>query len=64
MSVARFIADQRTDYRVPHTLVCALLGLSLGWFYKWLGKAQGQVRSAVCTRRLIGVPTPSTGLCG
>ncbi len=26
MSVARFVADQRTNYRVPHTLACALLG--------------------------------------
>ena len=35
MSVARFIADQRTRYRVPHTLTCLLLGVSLSWFYKW-----------------------------
>ena len=41
MSVARFIADQRTNYRVPHTVVCALLGVSLAWFYKWFGRAQG-----------------------
>jgi len=41
VSVARFIADQRTRYRVPHTVVCALLGVSLAWFYKWLGRAQG-----------------------
>ena len=26
---------------MPHTVVCALLGVSLGWFYKWLGRAQG-----------------------
>ena len=39
MSVARFIADQRTNYRVPHTVVCALLGVSLAWFYKWLVRA-------------------------
>ena len=38
MSVARFIADQRTNYRVPHTITCALLGVSLSWFYKWLGR--------------------------
>ena len=36
MSVARFIADQRTKYRVPHTLTCTLLGVSLSWFYKWV----------------------------
>lgn len=41
MSVARFIADQRTRYRVPHTLTCALLGVSVAWFYKWLGRATG-----------------------
>jgi putative transposase len=41
VSVARFIADQRTNYRVPHTVVCALLGVSLAWFYKWAGRASG-----------------------
>lgn len=41
MSVACFIADQRTKYRVPHTVVCALLGVSLAWFYKWSGRASG-----------------------
>ena len=40
MSVARFIADQRTNYRVPHTLTCLLLGVSLAWFYKWWSRAQ------------------------
>ena len=29
MSVARFIADQRTFYRVPHTVSCAILGSAL-----------------------------------
>ncbi|MBO0839415.1 MAG: IS3 family transposase [Sciscionella sp.] len=38
MSVARFIADQRTMHRVPHTITCALLGVSLGWFYKWINR--------------------------
>jgi transposase InsO family protein len=41
VSVARFIADQRTNYRVPHAVVCALLGVSLAWFYKWIGRACG-----------------------
>ena len=40
MSVARFIADQRTKYQVPLVSVCALLGVSLAWFYKWWGRAQ------------------------
>jgi hypothetical protein len=38
VSVARFIADQRTSYRVPHTITCVLLGVSLAWFYKWLDR--------------------------
>jgi len=38
VSVARFIADQRTNYRVPHTITCSLLGVSISWFYKWLGR--------------------------
>jgi putative transposase len=39
VSVARFIADQRTLYRVPHALTCLLLGVSLAWFYKWASRA-------------------------
>ncbi|BBZ08920.1 hypothetical protein MDOR_30890 [Mycolicibacterium doricum] len=40
MSVARFIADQRTKYRVPHTITCVLLGVSVSWFYKWITRAE------------------------
>lgn len=36
MSVARFIADQRTFYRVPYAVCCAILGISISWLYKWL----------------------------
>ena len=46
MSVARFIADQRTNYRVPHTLTCLLLGVSLAWFYKWRGPAADAAAAA------------------
>ncbi len=35
MSVARFIADQRTFYRVPYAVCCVILGVSTSWFYKW-----------------------------
>ena len=38
MSVARFIADQRTLYRVPVAFCCALLGVSVSWFYKWASR--------------------------
>lgn len=34
MSVARFIADQRTYWKVPVAVCCALLGVSVSWFYK------------------------------
>ena len=36
MSVARFIADQRTMHRMPHAVSCAILGVSVSWFYKWV----------------------------
>ena len=36
MSVARFIADQRTFYRVPYAVCCAILGVSASWLYKWI----------------------------
>ena len=48
MSVARFIADQRTYYRVPVAVCCALLGLSAGWFYKWI---KNPVTAQVARRR-------------
>ena len=43
MSVARFIADQRTKYGVPHAFSCRLLEVSEAWFYKWI-KAPTTVR--------------------
>ncbi|WKK26440.1 IS3 family transposase [Streptomyces olivoreticuli] len=39
MTVADFIASQRTDHHVPHAVSCRLLGVSQSWFYKWLGRA-------------------------
>ena len=45
MSVARFIADQRTLYRVPHAFSCRVLSVSEAWFYKWV-KAPTTVRGA------------------
>ena len=35
MSVASFIASQRTEHRVPHAKCCRWLGVSTSWFYKW-----------------------------
>jgi transposase InsO family protein len=56
VSVARFVADQRTFYRVPHTMTCSLLGVSLSWFYKWISRTptptqrrRAEVDAAVAT---------------
>ncbi|MYA26341.1 MAG: IS3 family transposase [Acidimicrobiales bacterium] len=35
MSVARFVASQRTDHGVPHAVACRALGISESWFYRW-----------------------------
>lgn len=35
MTVASFVAAQRTDHAVPHALTCRALDVSESWFYKW-----------------------------
>ena len=35
MSLAGFIASQRTDHGVPHAVTCRMLEISEQWFYKW-----------------------------
>jgi putative transposase len=35
MSVASFIASQRTEHGVPHAVSCRALEVSESWFYKW-----------------------------
>ena len=35
MSVASFVAAQRTDHDVSQALSCRALGISESWFYKW-----------------------------
>ena len=42
MSVARFMADQRTWYRVPVAFTCLILGLSVSWFLQVAGPAAHQ----------------------
>lgn len=39
MTVARFIANQRTTYRVPQSFTCAVSGVSVSWFSKWIARA-------------------------
>ena len=34
--MVRFIADQRTMHLVPHAVTCAILGVSVCCFYKWV----------------------------
>ncbi|EUA19355.1 HTH-like domain protein [Mycobacterium xenopi 3993] len=52
--MARFIADQRTLHRVPHTVCCAILGVSVSWFYKWLDRqpTERQCRRAALDTRV------------
>jgi putative transposase len=33
--MAGFIAAQRAEFGVPHTVACRALGVSQAWFYKW-----------------------------
>jgi transposase InsO family protein len=35
VSLAAFIADQRTTFDVPHAVSCRALAVSESWFYKW-----------------------------
>ncbi|HET8658501.1 MAG TPA: IS3 family transposase [Micromonosporaceae bacterium] len=35
MSLAGFVAAQRTGYGIPHAVACRALGVSQAWFYKW-----------------------------
>lgn len=35
MTVASFVAAQRTDHGVAHVISCRALGVSPSWFYKW-----------------------------
>ena len=53
MSVAGFIADQRTSYRVPHAVCCAILGVSVSWFYKWLARVGNPAPTVRAQRRAL-----------
>ena len=48
MSVASFVAAQRTDHGVPHVISCRALQVSESWFYKWRNRppTPGQKRRA------------------
>ena len=38
MTVASFVAAQRTDHGVPHATACRALGMPESTFYKWLNR--------------------------
>ena len=66
MSVARFIADQRTLYRVPVAFTCLILGVSISWFYKWIdrGPTRRQRRRAKVDAAVAAAFKASRGLHG
>jgi hypothetical protein len=35
MTVASFVAAQRTEHDVPHAVSCRALDVSESWLYKW-----------------------------
>lgn len=35
MTLARFVASQRTDHGIPHAVACRALGVGESWFYRW-----------------------------
>jgi putative transposase len=61
VSVARFIADQRTFYRVPYAVCCVILGVSQSWFYKWFNRpaTAGQRRRGELDAAVLKMFDPS-----
>jgi transposase InsO family protein len=51
VSLARFIADQRASYRVPHAVCCRVLSVSESWFYKWSRRRRGGESTPAGQRR-------------
>jgi hypothetical protein len=49
VSLAVFIAGQRTSHCVPHTVACRALGVSPSWFSQW--QHRSRVPSPVQQRR-------------
>jgi putative transposase len=39
--MARFIDAQRAEHGIPHAVACRALGVSPGWFYKWVCHERG-----------------------
>ena len=55
VSVARVVASQRADHRIPHAVACRALGISESWFYRWRnGPPRGARRGGAGVLRGIG----------
>ena len=66
MSLAAFIASQRTEHRVPHAVACRALQVSESWFYKWRDRppTPGQQRRAELDAKVAEVFGDSGGTPG
>lgn len=64
MSVARFIADQRTKFRVPHAVTCRVLQVSPAWFSKRAGRAEESDGPHTDTDRRRAELAPEVGVRG
>lgn len=63
MSLAAFVAAQRTDHGVPHAVSCRAVDLSESWFYKWRERqpTQRQRRRAALDAKVAEVFADSAG---
>jgi putative transposase len=63
VSLAAFVAAQRTDHGVPHAVSCRAVDLSESWFYKWRERkpTQRQRRRAALDAKVAEVFADSAG---
>jgi putative transposase len=66
MTVASFVAAQRTEHGVPHAVSCRALDVSESWFYKWLDRQPSprQVRRAEIDAKVKAIFDSSGGTYG
>ena len=66
MSIAAFIASQRTEHGVPHAVSCRALEVSQSWFYKWRDRppTPRQARRAVLAVKIRELFDASGGTYG
>ena len=61
MTVASFVAAQRTEHDVPHAVSCRALDLSESWLYQWLdrGPSRRELRRRVPLGRAASALGPA-----